>query len=643
MNKEIIKNIINDIDYKIKPSDNFYAYAIGNWYKKTRIPNDMSTYSSFSILRQQNEDFFKKMINNKLSTKYTNLYILYQSGMNMKRRNIDNIQPIKKIVDDIINMKDPIEIIGKLHRMSIDVFFYLGVDLDLTKEKINIINFEHPVVGLPSIEYYKSSKYSKIRNKYVIHIANMFKILNKYYELPRIDFIPIAKKVVNLEKKLMEHSIDIEDKNDPNISYNKMEYHELKKKIPNINWDKYFHIVNIPNVQNVVVDYPKYYLCMGEILHEHEDVKYYILWQLLTTISACLSEDFYKENFQFFGKIINGRKKERKLNQVVMYHIDVLLSELVSELYIAKFFNKKIRKDVLRIAECVRDAYRNDIMQSEINSERVKKQLIGKLDNMKFNIAYPNKVHDYSKVKIDTEFPYIINILKIYEYRYNEMLNKIGKQNNDKYWNGLYAHTVNAFYSPDTNELIIPAGILQYPFYEFKSSDIFKFGGIGTVIGHEIGHAFDANNIKFDKYGVVSEWLDPEYKTFYEKKAKQIIEMFNEFKYNSELKVKGELTKGENIAELLGIVSSLEALKTCGKHKRISNEFTNEQLFFLIYVQTMKSKNSPEYMRKRILSDSHAPAIFRVNGSLMNIDEFYEAFGVTSKDNMYRKKRVHFW
>ncbi len=635
---------LNNLDRSVSPSVNFYQFAVGNWAKNHPIPDDQTRWNSFSILSEHNNKILKEIVEelagNKNLTKGTpqqKIGDFYATGMDsirIEKAGYNPIKPYLQQIDNITNKKHFIKTISEFHLTGIPALFNFFVSIDAKMSDLNIGIISQGGVGLPDVEYYtKDDPRSKeIREKYVKHISNIFRLIdideetaNKYSQI-----------VMDIETKLAEVSNTRLENRDPHKTYNKMTYNNLKSISEDIDWDKYFENLGIENIGVVVVNQPRFIQSVSKLIKEIplEDWKIYLKWNVLRSTAGALNSPFVNEQFEFEGKFLRGQKVIEPRWKRIIGVINRTIGELLGQIYVAKVFPPESKERVKAMVNNLLVAMEESIKNLQWMSDETKQRALKKLSTFGVKIGYPDKWKDYSELEIARD-SYFKNLRRVALWAKKENLKKLGKPVDKSEW-GMTPQTVNASYSPTKNEITFPAGILQPPFFNPKADDAINYGAIGAVIGHEIIHGFDDQGRKYDENGNIRDWWTKEDNEKFQQRAQKLVKQYNNFVVIDTFRVNGALTLGENIADLGGLTISFEAFKKTEQFKKgeIIDGFTPAQRFFLGWAQVWATNIRPEALKLQVKTDVHSPSVQRVNGPLMNMPEFFEAFDVKPGEPM---------
>ncbi len=650
-----IKGIdLANIDTSVRAQDDFYHYANGTWLKNNPVPGTETRWGSFSILQ---DNTFKKLrvllddVSSKNAEKGTNeqkVGDFYASAMDSTGIEKAGVSVLKAELDEIAAIKtkdDVLKSTAMLQRKAMSPMFNFYVYIDLKNSSSNIAYVDQGGLSLPDRDYYVNddARSKEIRAAYANHLENMFKLMG--------DDATLAKKnsetIIRIETALAKASKTRVELRDTEANYNKMKVADLNKLTSNINWTTHFERLKMAKVEEIVVGQPNFLKALDKLIStESVDAwKTYLRWNLVSSMANKLNNDFVQEDFAFNEKVLNGAKEMKPRWKRVLNDIDNGLGEALGEIYVKKYFSEDAKKRCLEMVKNLQVVYRERIQALDWMTEETKKQAIAKLDVFITKIGYPDEFRDYSKLEISKE-SYAKNVMAANEFAFDVMINKIGKPVDKKEW-GMTPYTINAYYNPTVNEIVFPAGILQFPFFDPQVDDAINYGGIGAVIGHEFTHGFDDQGCQFDKDGNLKNWWTDEDAKKFKEKTNMLVNQYNAFTVLDTVHVNGSLTLGENIADLGGLSIAYDAY--CRTEEAKKNEkidgFTAKQRFFLGWAQVWRQNITKENLMQRIVTDPHSPGIHRTNGPLMNMVEFYEAFEVKEGDKMWRPEaeRVKVW
>lgn len=643
-------NIAN-MDTTVRPGDDFFRYANGNWMKNNPIPAEYSIYGSFEELKEENNKQLRLIMDDAVADKNAKagsikqkIADFYSSGMDSATIEKTGIKAIQKELDKIDSINDIaglIKLVAYFHSSGVSSLFYFfsGQD-DKDSEKV-IAQLYQGGLGLPDRDYYssKDARSAEIRTEYVKHVGKTFELAGNVKEQAGKD----AEIVMNIETRLAAASSTRLELRDPVKNYNKTDLAGLKKMAPKFDWEQYFSAIGLKATNEINVGQPKFFAEMAKMVAEIpvEQWKIYFKWHLIHEASPFLSSAFEKEQFEFYSVVLSGVKEMKPRWKRVLNMTSASLGEAVGQLYVEKYFPAEAKERMIVLVNNLKDALKGRIEKLAWMGEATKKEALAKLAKMNIKVGYPDKWRDYSTLVI-TKDSYFQNIMAASRFECTRDLNKIGKPVDRTEW-GMTPQTVNAYYSPNMNEIVFPAAILQPPFFFLKGDDAVNYGAIGVVIGHEMTHGFDDQGRQYDKDGNLRDWWTKEDAANFEKQTQVLVDQFNEYKMLDSLHVDGKLTLGENIADMGGITVAYAALQKAMEGKDLNAEidgFTSIQRFFLSYAQVWRGNTRDKELMRRLKEDVHSPKEARVNGQVYNIPEFYNAFDIKPTDKHYKPENL---
>src|SRR5205085_2451659 len=575
----------------------------------------------------------------------------YASGMNESAVDAAKATPLEdefKKIDAMKDRKDVLKEIGRFHAMGWRAFFgFISGQDDKDSTKVIAQAFQGGL-GLPDRDYYtKTDEASqKLRDQYVAHVTKMLTLAGTPADQAAKD----AQKILALETSLAKPARTRVELRDPQKNYNKMKLAELQSMTPDFNWSDFLKELKLTNPGDVNVGQPDFFKAANEVFKTTvvEDWKPYLRWHLIHDMAPMLSSDFVNENFRFYEATLRGTKQIKPRWKRVVTKEDEEIGEALGKLYVAYNFPPEAKARALEMVNNLKEALADRIRTLEWMDQPTKEQALKKLAAMQVKIGYPDKWLDYSLLRVDRG-PYVLNDIRAAQFATTRELNKIGKPVDPTDW-GMTPPTVNAYYQPNRNEIVFPAGILQPPFFYANADDAVNYGAIGAVIGHEMTHGFDDQGRQFDAKGNLRDWWTPKSAAEFKKRSGAIVQQYNEYQPLPGLHVNGELTQGENIADIGGVKLAYAALqKALDKHPEERNKkidgFTPEQRFFLSFAAIWRQKVRDEEQKLQLNVDPHSPGHFRVNGPLSDLPEFQKAFNIPDNAPMVRAadKRVNIW
>src|SRR3984893_11493070 len=653
-----------NIDSKTSPGDDFYQYANGGWLASNPIPPEFSIWGGFVELAERNRAILHEILENasrpdslskaEVGSVQQKLGDFYASGMDEARVNAEGITPLKPVlsrIDQIQNKADLASEIADLHAKGLGPVFNLDGDQDQKDSTAQIAIIAQGGLGLPDRYYYLNTddRSKDIRAQYLVHLGRMFELMGEPSDAAKQD----AQAIMNLETEIAKVSKTRVELRDPETNYHKISLSSLETLAPLFAWETYFHALGLTTEQLGAIDVQQteFISAVSKLTQDAplDQCKNYLRWHLIHAASTVLSQPFVAENFRFYRQTLTGAKEDRPRWKRVLDEVDANLGEALGELYVEKTFPPAAKQRALAMVDDLKLALGEKIQALDWMGGETKKQALAKLNALGVKIGYPNRWRDYSDLEIKSQ-SYILNVFAGQTFEMKRHLARIGKPVDPTEW-GMTPQTVNAYYNPNRNEVVFPAGILQPPFYFKDGDDAINYGGIGAVIGHEMTHGFDDSGRHFDAQGNLRDWWTPEDAKRFLERGKKIVSQFDSYVAIDALHVNGRLTEGENIGDLGGVKISFSALETAlnrmtaeEREKKIDG-LTEEQRFFLSYAQIWRTNIRPEYLRLALNVDPHSPAPFRVNGPLSNLPEFAKAFDISAPSPLSRpeNERVQIW
>ena len=628
---------VKNMDTSVKPGDDFYTYAIGTWLKNNPIPADKNLRSSFDELIEKNRHDIRTIIEEAAATKDVQpgsntdkIGTFYNSGMDTLSIEKMGITPLKLFFDKIASIKNinDIQSVGAFFQTyQISPFFYLFSNQDSKNSTSVIAQCYQAGIGLPDRDYYFNNDEStkKIREKYLIHLTKMFELLK---DEPSVA-VKNAETVMNMETRLAKASFTNIENQDPQKTYNKVSIEGLKKLAPDIHWQEYFTLVGYPGLTEVNVYQPSFMIELNNMLKTVpvDDWKTFLRWQLINSTAGYLSKEFVDQNFDFYNRTLSGQEKMEPRWKLILDVTSNSLGELIGQLYVNKYFPPVAKQKMTDLVMNLKKSLKQRIEDLSWMGEQTKHEALAKLDKMGVKVGYPDKWRDYSGLSISSQ-SYVSNVLNSQAFEFRYSMNKVGKPVDPAEW-GMTPQTVNAYYNPNRNEIVFPAGILQPPFFNMDADDAINYGAIGMAIGHEMTHGFDNMGRQFDKDGNLRDWWTKDDSKAFDAHSAMLIDQYNKYEVLDSTFVNGKHTLGENIADLGGATVAYNAYKLSLEGKETPKPidgFTNFQRFFLSYAQVWRNNMRDAELRKRVKTDEHSPSKIRINGVVYNMPEFYGAF-----------------
>jgi putative endopeptidase len=643
-----------NFDHSVKPGDDFFQHVNGEWIKHNPIPPEYSRWGAFPKLRDDNlialHEILEELVNTKedLNEERTKLRDFYQTAMDeaaVQKRGMSPLEPALKRIDSIKSKNDLIAEVARLREDGIGTLFSFYVDQDEKQSDRYAAQIGQGGMGLPDRDYYVgTSKDSKrIRDLYREHVAKMLGLLGDSPEAAAAG----ADTVLRIETKLAEKSRTPTQLRDREANYNKESLTDLATLAPSFDWNLYLDTIDVRDAKYVIVGQPEFLERMNELVGSVplKDWQTYLRWHLVHEMAPYLSKPFEDESFRFYSQELRGVKEMQPRWKRVVAAIDGEIGEALGKIYVEKHFPPLAKKRMDELVKNLMAAYRERLEGRDWMGPKTKKLALAKLDAVFPKIGYPSKWRDYSDLKIGRD-SYAANVMRAEAFESRYRFNKIGKAVDRTEWH-MTPPTVNAYYNPTMNEIVFPAGILQPPFFDMTADDAVNYGGIGAVIGHEITHGFDDQGSRSDARGNLVNWWTDEDRKQFTAKTDKLVKQYDACEVLDGLHVNGELTLGENIADLGGITIAYAAYQKSlgGKAAPKIDGFTGPQRFFMGFAQVWRGSSRDAQMRLMIRTDPHSPPQFRTNVPLSNIKAFYDAFGIKPGHTMYREPsdRVEVW
>jgi predicted metalloendopeptidase len=627
------------MDPSRKPWEDFYEYANGKWIAQTEIPSDRPSVYVFTLLAKRNREMLRTILEEAAGDREAAktgvrglVGTLYRSGMDEKTIEARGVKPLEAEFARIAAIKSAGDLpaaLARLHTFRSFAAFDFASTPDLKDSRRVIAEFSQGGLSLPDRDYYlkEDDKLKAIRAAYLAHLAKMFELLGDSAE----DAAKEAKTVLAFETRLAKASRTRTELRDPQRNYHLMSVADMEKETPGVSWKPYFEALGLKTLKELTVAQPAFLQEVGKLIATAplDDWKTYLRWRLLNTYADKLSAPFVKEDFHFKGTVLTGTPQNQPRWERIVQSTDHLLGEALGQLYVEKAFPPEAKAKAEALVANVKDTLRERLANLDWMQPKTREQALRKLDAMTVKIGHPSKWRDYSGLRLDRDV-FVLNVLEANAFQTRFDLAKIGKPVDRTQWE-MTPPTVNAYYNPNLNEIVFPAGILQPPFFDPRADDAVNYGAMGMVIGHELTHGFDDQGRKFDAAGNLRDWWTAEDAKTYKERASQIAEQYSRYVPIDELKINGEMTLGENIADLGGLKIAYLAYQKTRKGKPAAEKldgFTAEQRYFLSYAMLWRCAIRPESLRRQVRTDFHSPARFRVLGPLYNMPEFFEAFRV---------------
>lgn len=639
-------------DESVRPQDDFFRYVNGAWLDSTEIPGDKSNYGIFTMLFDESQKNQRKIIeeaaaskDNKPGSDAQKIGDFYQSFMDTVTVEKLGLTPLQADLEKLQNLKsreDLVVYMAHAQKIGVQKPFFLFVNQDMKNSTEYAAYLTQSGLGLPDKRYYEDQgeKFTEIREKYLAHMAEMF-------SLAGIDGgAEKATKIMEMETGMSQaHWSRVESRN-RDKTYNKFTLAEMQEKHPNFDWKLYMEAAGV-NEGEVIVRQPSFFAAFDSLYghYSEADWKNYLTWKLLTASAPLMSKKYVDEDFNFYQKTLRGIQEQQPRWKRAVNGTNNVLGEVVGRIYVARHFKPEAKERMKVLVDNLKLAFAEQIKGLEWMSEETKKQALEKLSKFNTKIGYPDEWKDYSQLEIKRS-DLLHNYKRSNIVEYHRMIDKLGNPIDRDEW-FMTPQTVNAYYNPPMNEIVFPAAILQPPFFNMEAEDAVNYGAIGAVIGHELTHGFDDQGRKSDGDGNLRDWWTEQDGEEFKKRAQVMIDQYSNYTPIDTMRLNGELTLGENIADLGGLTIAYQAYKRSlnGAEGPVLDGFTSDQRFFMGWAQSWRRKYRDDELRNRILTGPHSPSKYRVVGVLANMPEFYKAFNVTEEDPMYRSEdvRVKIW
>lgn len=645
----------SSLDRRYRPQDDFDSFVNGGWKKLNPIPATEGNWGAFGILDKENSEVKLKGIiestlkskENKAGSDEQKIADMYKSFMDTMRIEKLGISPLSAYISQINAISDLNQwaaVSGELQKIGVPSVLGIYVDADDRNSKMNAVKWTQGGLSLGEKSYYSGNdeRMKMIRAEFVKHVDNMMLQSGNSFKGKA------GETLLKFETSLASIQLSNVELRDPIKTYNKIASSELKSLSKNVDWNN-FSLKQGVSSDTIIVQNKKYFTGLNSLLSKTniETLKLYTYYKLINTFATYLPKSIKNERFNFYGRIKSGIKEQKK-RDIQAIDITEGLGEgnILGRLYTKAYFPESSKKKVAEMIENVRAVYGERVDKLSWMSDSTKTMAKKKLSTFTYKIGYPDQWDDYSNITVKSD-ALIENVISNTLWSHNKMLKDIGKPVDRKRWY-MPPQTVNAYYNPLNNEIVFPAGILQAPFFNPDADDAINYGGIIAVIGHEFTHGFDDQGAQYDETGNLRNWWSKQDADNFSALGKKYIAYFNSFEALPGVHINGELTIGENIADLGGLTLAYHALKRSleGKPEPAKIDgFTWQQRFFISWAQVWHNNIKDEELRNRLQTDPHSPARYRINGPLKHINEFYEAFGVNEGDKMWipADQRILIW
>jgi putative endopeptidase len=644
-----------NMDPKVRAGDDFFTYANGTWIRQNAIPAKETRWGSFNILRQNSTDKILTILNDVSKTPNQpkgslkqRVGDLYASGMDSVAIEKRGYTPIKTDLQRVAQISNLNDVINEMTYERVNAIagplFGFGVGQDAKNPTKNIVSLGQGGTSLPDRDYYlkNDARSQKIQAAYKTYITTLFTLTGSSAD----EAAKNAEIIFNIEKQLANAQLSRVQMRDPNKMYNKFAVADFNKVTPHLNWVELLPKLKATGQDSILVGQPSFFKSADSLLAATpvQDLKTYLKWGVLRNSAGSLSSPFVKANFAY-SSALSGQQVQTPRTERMSGLVDGSVGELLGQLFVEKYFKPEAKQYMVNLVNNLKITFGERIKKLDWMSEATKQRALKKLNAFTVKIAYPDKWQNYDGLQVSRN-DYAGNLRRISKWRYDYNLSQLGKPIDKTRW-GMSPPTVNAYYNPVNNEIVFPAGILQFPFFDFGADDAINYGGIGAVIGHEMTHGFDDQGRQFDADGTLRDWWTKEDAEKFKQRADKVVEQYNSFTVLDTLHVNGKLTLGENLADLGGLSIAYEAFKKTpeGQSTAKIGGFTPDQRFFLSWAQVWRGSQRPEAAAQRILTDPHSPEEYRTNAPLTNMDAWYNAFDIQPGNKLYKKPedRIKVW
>ncbi len=650
------------MDTSVAPGDDFFRYNNGTWLDTHEIPADRPKDGGMYTLRDEAEKNVREIIEKIAADEPgSRIGALFNSFMDTEKINKDGVEPLLAEVRPIIEATgktELLDVVAEADRAGIGSPFGWYTSIDAKNPEKYVVYLAQAGLGLPDESYYREEKYAEIRSAYVDFIQRMFE-LTGLAEPFGMTAETAAHTIMKFETDLAQHHWDKVTLRDANKRYNPVAAADLNTEFPGFDYTRWIEGLgsSVQKFGTVIVGQPSYFEAVSKIWETEpiEAWKLYLVWKNISARAAYLNDEIVNANFDFYGKTLSGTEELRDRWKRGVGVIEGNLGEELGKEYVAVHFPPEHKAKMLKLVDNLLEAYRQSISTLDWMTDETRERALEKLEKFVTKIGYPDEWRDYSALEL-VEGDLLENLRRSSLFEHNFQLDRIGQPVDKHEWL-MSPQTVNAYYMPPANEIVFPAAILQPPYFDPDADDATNYGGIGAVIGHEIGHGFDDQGSKYDGTGALNNWWTDKDREEFSKRTSALVDQYNQYIPTGldpeNFKVNGELTLGENIGDLGGLSIALRAYEIALAQQGIDSladapivdGFTGIQRLFIAWAQGWRTKSRPQNAQMMLSVDPHSPDEFRVNGVVRNIDEFYDAFGVTEDNQLYLspEERVKIW
>jgi putative endopeptidase len=641
-------------DLSVKPGDDFFRYATGSWLESFEIPADKSRYGAFDSLRDRSDDRVRSVIDDlvnlepasgSMEQKIADYYLSYMNTEALDQQGVSPLLPSLTRIRDIASRED---LIMAFARSSLEGSSYpigFGVSADRVDPERHQLSVSVTGLSLPDRDYYleDTERFIDIRSQFVEHVSRMLGLAG--IDQPRAK----AESILTLETQLATHMWPRAQRRNRDLTYNPMSYEEFKQEYPGYDWDLFFSTAGVEDLQDLNVVFPSAMAPIIDLVNSLpiEQWKNYLTYHLINNNSGVLSQEIDNENFSFYSTVLRGIPQQRERWERGVARVGSLnsLGEPLGQIYVERHFPESAKQQMEDLVENLRSSLAQSIAENNWMDEATKEEANLKLNSFRPKIAYPDVWQDKSGIQIARDNLYS-NSQSVREFSYYENISRLGQPTDRERW-GMTPQTVNAYYNSSFNEIVFPAGILQPPFFDPAADLAVNYGGIGGVIGHEMGHGFDDQGSKSDYQGIQRNWWTDSVREAFNEKTQALAAQYDSYEPIPGQFIDGNFTLGENIGDVGGLSMAYRAYRLAlgGEEAPVIDGLTGDQRFFLAWAQVWQAKMREDALVSQLKSDPHSPAEYRVNGVVRNLDAWYDAFDVQPGDDLYLppEERVRIW
>jgi putative endopeptidase len=643
-----------NMDLSVRPGNDFYSYASGTWVKKNPVPAKETRWGSFNELREFNIQAVRSILEKASASKAPDGSVekrvgdFYAAGMDSAAIELRGYSPIKLHLERIAAIQDRRGIYEEINRLRKEglasAFYSFYIAQDRKRVERMAVQLGQGGITLPDRDYYlkPDGRNGELQQALRLYIGRLFELTGDQ----GLKALAKANTIFKLEKRLAEAQMSRVEMRDPYKTYNKFFIPDFARTTPGMDWPATLIQLGVKGEDSILVGNPGFMKEVNALLETEalEDLKTYLQWNILKGAAPHLSKNFVDAAFAF-NKAQTGQKVQTPRWQRMSQLTDGSIGELLGQLYVKEHFKPEAKARMNVLVENLRTAFGNRIRNLDWMSAATKEKAMAKLKAFRPKVGYPDKWKEYEGLRIDRS-KHFENVVSVGRWNYEFMMSQLGKPVDRERW-GMTPPTVNAYYNPTLNEIVFPAGILQFPFFDASADDAINYGGIGAVIGHEMSHGFDDSGCKYDADGSLHNWWTEEDKQRFDAKTVDLGKQFDAYTVLDTIHVNGKLTMGENIGDLGGLNVAYEAFKMTeqGKSGAPIDGFTPDQRFFLSWAQVWRGNVLPQTAAQLIVTDNHSPGPYRTIGAPVNMDAWYKAFDVKPGDKLYKKpeERIRIW